>query len=198
MGSLANEKLSAFNGAIDLCLELPSNKATIAETLKELGWQSKFDGDARRVAFEVLYSNIFTSNHRPDDLEHTYRNASLIAISTLRNSTVNSFTTDDLKLSILSNRDKNSYCLFTGSRSHGKAIQEKFNVQLKEVTAYLKARNFAVDSVLVRVQQIDMKRFGEIHTKITAESLKKNRTNQKSALQETNLYLGRNPWGAKK
>ncbi|MEM8652298.1 MAG: hypothetical protein AAGF54_17325 [Pseudomonadota bacterium] len=183
-----------MEGAIDICLELPEEEKTAIEAITDYGWVQQSGSEARNTAIEVLYSNIFTSNHRADKLRFTYRNAGLITFSIMKNSTPISFIHESMKLSIITDRTGQDYCLLTASNAAAKTIENKLGFQFKEKEPYLKTHSFAVGALLVRVQQIDVKKFQSMKTDIPADRLEQYRTTEKRALDEVNLYIGENRW----
>lgn len=200
--SQASDKKGVLNSTIELCLDMPSGPDAVMHEFAGLGWKSKSGQEAFRVNANVVYSNVFTSNHITNDLEQTYRIAEFSSVSILKSarSTVDqmAFSSGDMQLSVLGTLGGTGSCFLSGPKFLAEQAARKFSVLLDSKNTYLRTQRFSVGTHIVRIQEIDIQRFHLVETGVPAETLQSFRETDKRALREGNLYIGENRWRAKR
>lgn len=189
----ANERRIVIDNAIDLCLKLPSNQKKIDAKLKSNGWIRKIGESGEKLALSILYSALFTINHRSEDLHYTYTNSVFMAASILGNSALTSgqpvYNKGELKLGVFGVQEGAGYCLLSGPSFITADIENKLGVKLKQILPYMKSyQNLIGDSELI-IREIDIEKFHSIKPEIESEISLKYRMFERQFLYETNLYI---------
>ena len=189
----ADDGVSALEDALDLCLQLPSDQGAITTRLEDGGWKKTPEDDDGATAFHILYSTIFTSRHRPDDMDYTYRNSAFMAASILGNSALQpgqpTFTHGELKLGVFGVREGTGYCALTGPKWAASVIEDRLGITLGQTLPYLRSYEHEAGSHTIGVGEIDIEALHRVDTDLPEEQLGKYREFDRIALGETSLTI---------
>ncbi len=178
--------------ALEFCLDMPSDQDQAIDQLGVMGWTRATDDDGQTI-YQLLYSLMFVNDHRPDDLDYTYKNSHFMAASTLGNSALlpnqPAFTKGEIRLGVLGIREGTPYCVLSGPKSITPPLEKKFGITLNDALPYLRSFAGDVGQLSVAIHEIDKEKFHLQPHNIQPDDLAGYREFEQDALHSTNVYV---------